>query len=122
MVVVVVVLALLVVDGIVGRRRIIMWMCYDNIDCQILQLMIIAFINSVLSPSSQNSVWLCLGVIAMFSVITIILCVRLAKHLRRAKTGSEDVFSDEGTSNYGVPLRLFDKFPKVDKKKFTVPW
>ncbi|CAH3117087.1 unnamed protein product [Porites lobata] len=69
-----------------------------------------------------NSVWLCLGVIAMFSVITIILCVRLAKHLRRAKTGSEDVFSDEGTSNYGVPLRLFDKFPKVDKKKFTVPW
>ncbi|XP_073240419.1 prominin-2-like [Porites lutea] len=69
-----------------------------------------------------NSVWLCLGVIAMFSVITIILCVRLAKHLRRAKTGSENVISDEGTSNYGVPLRLFDKFPKVDKKKFTVPW
>ena len=84
--------------------------------------MIAVFINSVLSPSSQNSVWLCLGVIAMFSVITIILCVRLAKHLRRAKTGSEDVFSDEGTSNYGVPLRLFDKFPKVDKKKFTIPW
>ena len=54
----------------------------------------------------------------MFSVITIILCVRLAKHLRRAKTG-EDLFSEESTSNYGVPLRLFDKFPKLNKKKFS---
>ena len=68
--------------------------------------------------SSQNAFWLCLGVIAMFSLITIILCVRLAKHLRRAKTG-EDIYSEEGTSNYGVPLRMFDKFPKLNKKKFS---
>ncbi|XP_078357958.1 prominin-2-like isoform X2 [Oculina patagonica] len=68
--------------------------------------------------SLVNALWLCLGVIAMFSVITIILCVRLAKHLRRAKTG-EDFYSEESTSNYGVPLRLFDKFPKLNKKKFS---
>lgn len=68
--------------------------------------------------SLVNAFWLCLGVIAMFSLITIILCVRLAKHLRRAKTG-EDIYSEEGTSNYGVPLRMFDKFPKLNKKKFS---
>ena len=70
---------------------------------------------------SQNAVWLCLGVIASFSVLTIILCVRLAKHLRRAKPG-EDIYSEEGTSNYGVPTRLFDRFPKFNRKRFTAPW
>lgn len=72
--------------------------------------------HCVFSP--QNALWLCLGVIAMFSLITVILCVRLAKHLRRAKTG-EDIYSEESTSNYGVPLRMFDKFPKLNKKKFS---
>lgn len=66
-----------------------------------------------------NALWLCVGVIALFSVITIILCVRLAKHLRRAKSGDDDMYSEESTSNYGVPLRLFDKFPKLPKKKFS---
>ncbi|XP_022799108.1 prominin-2-like isoform X2 [Stylophora pistillata] len=66
-----------------------------------------------------NALWLSLGVITMFSVITIILCVRLAKHLRRAKTGDDDIYSEESTSNYGVPLRLFEKFPKLPKKKFS---
>ena len=69
--------------------------------------------------SSQNALWLCVGVIALFSVITIILCVRLAKHLRRAKSGDDDMYAEESTSNYGVPLRLFDKFPKLPKKKFS---
>ncbi|KAJ7370399.1 hypothetical protein OS493_032576 [Desmophyllum pertusum] len=70
--------------------------------------------------SLVNALWLCLGVIAMFSVITIILCVRLAKHLRRAKTGDDiDLYSEESTSNYGVPLRLFEKFPKINKKRFA---
>ncbi|XP_068742905.1 prominin-1-like [Montipora capricornis] len=72
--------------------------------------------------SLVNTMWLCLGDIALLSVVTIILCVRLAKHLRRAKNG-EDSYSEElGTSNYGVPTRLFDRFPKLNTKRFTVPW
>ena len=47
--------------------------------------------------------------------------MRLAKHLRRAKSG-EDIYSEEGTSNYGVPTRLFDRFPKFNRKRFTAPW
>lgn len=66
--------------------------------------------------------WLCLGDIALLSVLTIILCVRLAKHLRRAKTGEEFYSEDLGSSNYGVPTRLFHKFPKLNRKRFTMPW
>lgn len=74
------------------------------------------------SFSSQNTLWLCLGDIALLSVLTIILCVRLAKHLRRAKTG-EDFYSEEpGSSNYGVPTRLFHSFSKLNRKRFTMPW
>ncbi|XP_067035176.1 prominin-1-like isoform X2 [Acropora muricata] len=69
-----------------------------------------------------NTMWLCLGDIALLSVLTIILCVRLAKHLRRAKTGEEFYSEDLGSSNYGVPTRLFHKFPKLNRKRFTMPW
>ncbi|XP_015768446.1 PREDICTED: uncharacterized protein LOC107347089 [Acropora digitifera] len=69
-----------------------------------------------------NTMWLCLGDIALLSVLTIILCVRLAKHLRRAKTGEEFYSEDLGSSHFGVPTRLFHKFPKLNRKRFTMPW
>ncbi|XP_015768474.1 PREDICTED: prominin-1-A-like isoform X2 [Acropora digitifera] len=69
-----------------------------------------------------NTMWLCLGDIALLSVLTIILCVRLAKHLRRAKTGEEFYSEDLGSSNYGFPTRLFLKFLKLNRKRFTMPW
>ncbi|KAK2572458.1 Prominin-1 [Acropora cervicornis] len=69
-----------------------------------------------------NTMWLCLGHIALLSVLTIILCVRLAKHLRRAKTGEEFYSEDLGSSNYAAPTRLFHKFPKLNRKRFTMPW
>ncbi|XP_020624505.1 uncharacterized protein LOC110061975 [Orbicella faveolata] len=89
-------------------------------DCHPIRNVYDVLISDVcgIAVSLVNALWLCLGVIAMFSLITVILCVRLAKHLRRAKTG-EDIYSEESTSNYGVPLRMFDKFPKLNKKKFS---
>lgn len=53
----------------------------------------------------------------MFLLIIIIFCVCLVKYLWRVKIG-EDIYFEEGILNYGVFLRMFDKFLKLNKKKF----
>ncbi|XP_028518673.1 prominin-1 [Exaiptasia diaphana] len=60
-----------------------------------------AFCETFLSP--VNALWLSLGTIAVFSLISIILCVRLAKHYRRAERSSRSA----KVATYGVPLALF---------------
>ena len=65
--------------------------------------------------SPQNAFWLSLGVIAVFSVITMILCVRLAKHYRRALRSSRV----QKIGMYGVPLTLFANSPEHSRRSDT---
>ncbi|XP_032240086.2 prominin-1-A [Nematostella vectensis] len=68
--------------------------------------------------SALNALWLSLGTIALFLVLTIILCVRLAKHYRRAERSS----SSAKATIYGIPLTLFTSSSRSSSRKAVTSW
>lgn len=66
--------------------------------------------------------WLCFGDIVLFFVVIIIFCVCFVKYFWCVKIGEDSYFEEFGILNYGVFMRLFDRFLKLNIKRFIVLW
>ncbi|XP_031551950.1 prominin-1-A-like isoform X2 [Actinia tenebrosa] len=68
---------------------------------------------------SLNSLWMSFGIITLFSFITLLLCINLANHYRRATR------SHPKKSRYSVPLSLFNGGRGISsgsRKRSINPW